>query len=160
MRQVTTVCRGFNLFCGVIHAGEIILNPNVGEGLENHAIFLYHGNLNVQTSDGQIIKIETNNFVDLTRFCKKAIYFTTESVASWCTINPTSLDKKYSIEKCENVTMTVFGNEKYKAIICINQNIFCNQKMLSPLQYTRVLSGRSVDLFVPSGAFCVIMTEL
>ena len=153
-------CRGFVLCYGSMSALESLPNDSRMAGCEKFVIYMYAGSADV--TDGlQTIHCPQKQLTNLESLAKGIVQLKAgENDVSWICINKHSRNIYFDFQLLEsNTTASVVGEQKEKYILCLDKQIFCNEKPIAINSYANVKHGTEVNVVVPEGAVGLLMTQ-
>lgn len=146
----------FMLCKGAIAPGERFYNPNKAPGELNLFVYIISGD----AIANQVIPINLG-LNDLSPYVgKKLFYIGGETGASWVCINPVPTSNRFDVEVLKNTAVTLTADGKTKYIVPVVDTVMANQKEIPTMGHAKVPMDKEVNLTVPDGATCLIVTKI
>lgn len=157
----TIQCRGFALCVGSALPGDVLTQPNKGNGVAMQYAYVYRGNATV--TDGEATEeLPGKQLLDLTKYMGTEVSFDMlGDPTMWIAVNPVPETNRFTAEfVAGGNTLTVVGGEKRKTILCLEGSVICNGTTVDALKYASVRNGASVSLNVPEESAAVVLTTV
>jgi hypothetical protein len=138
---------------------EIFKNANKVATEVNQVVYTVFGSTTATSESHPPVELNTGLLGDVSHFAGTEIIYTAgPDGAAWVAVNPIPENKCYQTQLVPGgslIDVTADGTEC--AVVCLSGGVTVGERVIAPLNYARILSGRTATLEVPQNSSALIL---